>query len=244
MSQVMIQQSGEFDERAKQKADRQPQLRQMDELTDDASHGLARSGIFYRPFGKRALDLVLTGIVLVPAAPVLILVWLGLRLTLGSEIVLRQDRVGRCGEAFDLLKFRTMQKCRRCPEQQHSFDETERRLTHKSHQDPRHTRLGRIVRKFSLDELPQLVNILKGDMSLVGPRPELVSVANREFLEHVRHDVRPGLTGPFQVSDLRGSGDLHAGLDLDEAYVANLGLVGDLRYLAGTTTALVRGTGS
>ena len=243
MSQVLIEQSSEFHEHSNVQTFPRPHLRGLAELSDDAVDQ-ASSGDFYRAFGKRALDLALTGTVLVLAAPVLLLVWLGLRLTLGPEIVLRQDRVGRGGEAFGLFKFRTMQECRRCTEQQYSFEETERRLTHKSHDDPRHTRLGRIVRKFSLDELPQLVNIIKGHMSLVGPRPELVSVASSEFLRHIRHDVRPGLTGPFQVSDLRGSGDLGAGLHLDEAYVTNLGFVGDFRYLAGTTTALLRGTGS
>ncbi len=203
-----------------------------------------RGGLLYRLAGKRLLDLVVSSIALVLVAPVLSLVWFGLRLTLGRHVVLRQERIGRGGETFSLIKFRTMRGCRRGSGESCSFIGSERRLTHKSFDDPRHTKLGRIVRRFSLDELPQLVNILRGDMSLVGPRPELAAVASAEFLSHARHEVRPGLTGPFQVSGLRGTGDLDSGLHLDEAYVANLALGRDLRYLALTSGALRRGTGS
>ncbi len=202
------------------------------------------ASLLYRSVGKRLLDLAVTSTVLVVVAPILATVWLGLRTTLGPRVVLRQDRVGKNGDTFRLIKFRTMRGCRRNTEDSCSFVGADRRLTHKSCDDPRHTKLGRVVRKFSLDELPQLINILRGDMSLVGPRPELASVATTEFLNHPRHRVRPGLTGPFQVSDLRGSGDLNSGLHLDTSYVENLGLRGDLRYLAQTSGALRQGTGS
>ncbi len=205
---------------------------------------LRPASLLYRSVGKRLLDLAVTSTVLVFVAPILATVWLGLRMTLGPRVVLRQDRVGKNGDTFRLIKFRTMRGCRRNTEDSCSFVGADRRLTHKSCDDPRHTKLGRVVRKFSLDELPQLVNILRGDMSLVGPRPELASVATAEFLSHPRHRVRPGLTGPFQVSDLRGSGDLNSGLHLDTSYVENLGLRGDLRYLAQTSGALRQGTGS
>ncbi len=111
----------------------------------------------------------------------------------------------------------------------------ERRTRHKSCDDPRHTPYGRFLRATSLDELPQLFNVLRGQMSLVGPRPELVEVAEREgFVDHPRHLARPGLTGPFQVSPLRSANRISAGLHLDVRYVADITLRRDLAILART----------
>ncbi|NNC78877.1 MAG: sugar transferase, partial [Acidimicrobiales bacterium] len=108
-----------------------------------------------------------------------------------------------------------------------------------------HTTVGRILRKLSLDELPQLWNVIRGEMSLVGPRPEIPSVAeSRGYLDHVRHTVRPGITGPYQVSELRYAGDLRDGLDLDEEYANNVTFHGDCAYILRTFVALGRGSGS
>lgn len=202
----------------------------------------------YERLGKRVVDVVVAGGVAVAVAPVLLGTYLALRMTLGPGVVLHQDRIGRGGTTFSLLKFRTMEHCRRQDEGAHDDGDAwrghDRRRTHKSDEDPRHTRLGRVIRKFSLDELPQLINVLRGDMSLVGPRPQLVSAADPEFRSHSRHRARPGLTGPFQTSALRGSGDLTLGLDVDAAYVADIRFRHDLRYLLRTVGSLLRGTGS
>lgn len=207
------------------------------------SDGERRGGLLYRKGGKRVLDLCLAAGVILIFSPILLSVWLSLRVTLGSGVLLRQERVGKDGSPFTLLKFRTMDNCRRKGSWLPS-GRVDRRLTHKSARDPRHTRLGRVFRKFSFDELPQLFNVLAGDMSLVGPRPELHAQASEDFRSHVRHDVRPGLTGPFQVSDLRGTGDLSSGLALDERYVQTLSFKHDLELLRGTLAPLVNGSGS
>jgi lipopolysaccharide/colanic/teichoic acid biosynthesis glycosyltransferase len=198
---------------------------------------------WYASGGKRAIDVVVVIPLLVLAAPVLTATAVALRIKLGPGIVLRQERIGRHAAPFAMYKFRTMELSRRTvsPEM---WDGPDRRRGHKRASDPRHTTLGRMLRKFSIDELPQLVNVLKGDMSLVGPRPQLIAVASPSFRAHRRHQIRPGLTGPFQVSALRAEGDLEAGLDIDSSYLDNLSLRNDLRVLLSTLVALSNGTGS
>jgi len=117
-------------------------------------------------------------------------------------------------------------------------DYSGRRHNHKSEHDPRHTRLGRVMRATSLDELPQLINVMRGELSLVGPRPELPEVvAAYEPWQHARHRVRPGVTGLWQITE-RGTGDpmhLHVGVDLD--YIQRVSLGRDLFILAMTLPA-------
>ncbi len=204
---------------------------------------------WYRAAGKRLVDLLIVIPLLLLALPVLALAALALRIKLGPGIVLRQRRIGRNATVFRMYKFRTMEHSRRASTADRRDDsdgprDTDRRNGHKSSTDPRHTGLGRTLRKFSVDELPQLVNVLRGDMSLVGPRPQMADVASATFRAHPRHLVRPGLTGPFQVSSLRASGNLDAGLDIDLNYVEHLTFRSDLAFLFGTLLALVRGTGS
>ena len=105
--------------------------------------------------------------------------------------------------------------------------------------DPRVTRVGRFLRRTSIDELPQLINVLRGEMSLVGPRPEVYSIAlERGYVDHPRHEVRPGITGPYQTSDLRLNGDLRDGLHIDSDYVEKLSFRDDVRYLVRTIGTL------
>ena len=204
---------------------------------------IKRTRTVYERFIKRAFDVAVAGGVLLVASPVLALTWLGLRLTLGSNVILTQDRVGKNGQPFQMLKFRTMHHDRRGGSG--GFDGEDRRKTHKSSDDPRHTPLGRFLRSVSIDEVPQLVNVLRGEMSLVGPRPEMYYVAKRNgILDHPRHVVRPGLTGLFQTSGLRSKADLSEGLHLDMAYVINLSFRTDLKILFRTIGALVRRTGA
>ncbi len=194
-------------------------------------------------FTKRTIDILVSGVMLVLLLPTLAVVALSIRATLGpGSPIIVQERVGRDGEVFRMYKFRTMLRDRR--ERNQPFDGPDRRRAHKSDDDPRHRPWGRLLRRSSIDEIPQLVNVLKGDMSLVGPRPELVSVAtSRHMLGHARELVRPGITGPFQVSELRKSGDLRKGLRLDAMYVGQMSLTTDLKLIAKTVVVMFRRTG-
>lgn len=204
--------------------------------TDDLR--VVRDRSFYERRLKRTLDVTAGAVLMVIAAPVMAAIALAVRIGLGKGVLYSQQRVGRGGSPFTIYKFRTMRPDRRQQEREFPREE-DRRGEHKQVNDPRHTGLGRMLRKLSLDELPQLMNVLRGEMSLVGPRPEMVDIARqRGYLHHPRHEVQPGMTGPYQVSDLRLNGDLRDGLELDEEYVNNLSLRNDLRYLVKTVTVL------
>jgi len=138
--------------------------------------------------GKRLLDLALTIPALILLAPLFVLLALLVRLRLGSPVLFRQQRPGLCGQPFTLFKFRTMTDARDA--QGHLLPDANRL-----------TRFGRFLRSTSLDELPELFNVLKGEMSLVGPRPLLMQYLERYTPEQVRrHEVKPGLTGWAQVN--------------------------------------------
>jgi lipopolysaccharide/colanic/teichoic acid biosynthesis glycosyltransferase len=200
----------------------------------NVSEGVEVLGGFYVRVGKPLFDRVVGLVLTLLLLPIVILVAIAVRLSLGSPIIFRQRRVGRGGREFNVYKFRTMRQDRR---PSHATEADDRRRTHKSEKDPRHTRVGRTLRKWSLDELPQLWNVLKGDMSLVGPRPELVEVVARyEPWQHRRHAVKPGLTGLWQVSR-RGSGMMHLHTDVDIEYVDSIGFLTDLKILLRTIPA-------
>ncbi len=193
--------------------------------------------------GKRFVDALGAGVLLIVLSPVLACVALAVRLTLGSGVLFRQARVGRLGKPFDVVKFRTMRHDRRAGEDR-SYVGTDRRNTHKTADDPRHTGVGRFLRKWSLDELPQLLNVVRGDMSLVGPRPELVDVAEKHgLIDHPRHLVRPGITGAWQISPLRTE-LLHENVEIDAEYVQRVTLWADTKILVRTVFAVVRGRGA
>jgi lipopolysaccharide/colanic/teichoic acid biosynthesis glycosyltransferase len=230
----------------------------------------------YARYVKPLVDRTLAVLLIVALLPVFLVVALLVRVQLGSGVIYRQVRVGKDGEPFRMLKFRTMHPDRRRDlrggtrqdrrtadrrsvvdrrREQLSFDGPEqragerrvrerrqpdegRRRNHKSPHDPRHTQVGRFLRQTSLDELPQLVNVVRGELSLVGPRPELPEVVERyERWQHARHRVKPGITGLWQVTH-RGSGEpmnMHVATDLE--YIAQLTLATDLRILVKTIPA-------
>ncbi len=216
--------------------------------------GLQTPPGWYLRLWKRWVDVVGASVLLAVLSPILVGVWCALRLSLGRNVVLRQQRVGRSGRVYSCLKYRTMAPCRResgqrgradaCGLHRSTYDGPDRRRTHKSDDDPRHTTLGRFLRRHSLDEVLQLFNVIRGDMSLVGPRPELASVASESFVKHRRHSVRPGLTGPYQVSDHRTRGRLTDALEFDESYVDSISLVTDVKLLMATISPVARGAGS
>ena len=177
---------------------------------------------------KRTFDVVLSALLLAVLSPLLVLIALAVRLSSPGPALFRQQRVGRDGRIFEMLKFRTMQR----DAEQHTGP------VFASAGDPRRTRVGTLLRASSLDELPQLYNVLRGDMSLVGPRPER-PVFVQEFRSSIpryfeRHKVRSGITGWAQVNGLRGDTPLEERTRYDIFYVENWSLGFDLKILAMT----------
>lgn len=211
---------------------------EMAKLIDDVC---GRRKTAYERFVKVALDWTAALLLVVVMLPVLAATALLVLMTLASPVLIRQSRVGRDGRVFDMFKFRTMRPDRRRGPDP-SYTGVERRLTHKSANDPRHTQFGQRLRRLSLDELPQLFNVLRGEMSLIGPRPELSNVVDTHYRgwQRMRHLVKPGITGYWQVTERANGTLLHERVDLDIAYIANMSLRNDLRILWQTPEALMR----
>lgn len=185
---------------------------------------------FYARYGKRAFDLALAVPGVVVAGPVMAGVALALKADVGSPVLFRHRRPGKDGRPFVLLKFRTMTDER---DAEGNLLPDEERLT----------KVGALVRKLSLDELPQLLNVLKGEMSLVGPRPLLMEYLERYTPEQARrHDVKPGITGWAQVNG-RNALSWEEKFALDVEYVDNLSFGLDLKILALTLLKVVRSEG-
>jgi lipopolysaccharide/colanic/teichoic acid biosynthesis glycosyltransferase len=186
--------------------------------------------------GKRAIDLVVGGLMLVAASPLLLLIPLAIRLSSPGPSLFRQRRVGQDGRLFTCYKFRTMYVD--APDMWNADGSA---VT--SGDDPRVTAIGRFLRKSSLDELPQLINVLKGEMSLVGPRPELPSALERySQRQRTRLVMPPGITG---WAAIHGRNDLpwNARLELDLEYVARYSLRLDLYILLCTVLIVLRAAG-
>lgn len=172
---------------------------------------------------KRIMDIVGSGLGLLVLSPFMIAVAIGVKLSSPGPVFFKQDRIGLNKKPFKMLKFRSMRVNDR---------ETTGWSTNK---DPRKTLFGSIIRKFSIDELPQLINVLKGDMSLVGPRPEVPHYV-RQFKENVplylvRQQVRPGMTGWAQVNGLRGDTSIEERVKHDIWYIENWSLWLDIKIL-------------
>jgi exopolysaccharide biosynthesis polyprenyl glycosylphosphotransferase len=193
---------------------------------------------------KRAMDVVFSGLLLALLAPLLLAVAVWILLDDGRPVFFRQRRAGKDGVPFTMVKFRTMvaDAEQRLPElvDLESLDQPAFKIP----DDPRVTRSGRFLRRTSIDELPQLLNVLRGQMSLVGPRPEEESVvALYDERQRGRLAVKPGLTGPMQVY---GRSDLtfEERLAMERDYLDNLSLLTDLAILLRTPRALIRGQGA
>jgi len=214
---------------------------------------------------KHIIDLILAGIVLVLASPLFLMIALAVKLSTGGPVLFRQPRIGLDGHEFEMLKFRTM---RGAPDAygESDADWAEQVLNGDDDtvyasfvsaganrasrdgktdaSDDRRTGIGRLLRRMSLDELPQLWNVFSGDMSLIGPRPERASYV-RQFESVVyrysdRHRVKSGITGWAQVNGLRGQTSLAERVELDNYYIAHWSLGLDLKILALTLVALLR----
>ncbi len=187
---------------------------------------------------KRALDILVASVLLIALAPLMVAVAVAIKLDSRGPVLFLQPRTGRGGHLFRLLKFRSM----------HVGSPVlvrEDGAIVKGKHDTRVTRVGRVLRRFSLDEAPQLINVLRGDMSMVGPRP--LVIAEAEALTHAwqerRTDLRPGLTGPWQVSGRSHIG-FHDMIKLDYQYVAGWSLARDVEILLATFPAVITGRGA
>ena len=193
---------------------------------------------------KRVFDVAAASLLLVLTAPLLPIIALAIKLDSRGPLFFVQTRAGLGGLPFRVYKFRTMRDgADRMLEELIQLDDLPEPVF-KFRRDPRVTRVGRILRRLSLDELPQLVNVLKGDMSIVGPRPEQIDLVRRYRPEHrFRLAVKPGITGSMQVFG-RGALSFPERLAVELDYVENLSLSRDLRILFQTLPAIFRGTGA
>lgn len=191
-------------------------------------------------FVKRGFDVIATTFITLLLSPVLIAVALGVKATSSGPLLYKQERIGLRGEPFQMLKFRSMRVgADRELAALLAAQGTSATPLFKIKNDPRITPIGRLIRKFSLDELPQLFNVLGGSMSLVGPRPQIAEeVALYDEAARRRLLARPGITGLWQVSG-RSSLDWEQTVRLDLYYVENWSLLGDLSILARTVRAVV-----
>jgi len=193
---------------------------------------------------KRTIDIVVSGTLLALLSPFLAGIGLLILLDSGRPVLFRQRRAGKDGKPFTMVKFRTMIRGADKRLAELVDLKTLEEPAYKIADDPRVTRSGRFLRRASLDELPQFLNVLKGDMSLVGPRPEEEAVvALYDERQRIRLAVKPGLTGPMQVY---GRGDLtfEERLAMERDYLDNLSVTGDLAILLRTPRAIIRGEGA
>lgn len=189
--------------------------------------------------GKRTVDIALAGGTLLVAAPFLLLVALAIKIEDGGPVLFRQQRIGRHGIPFEMIKFRSMVL---------NAEELKSQLEHQSERngplfkmtnDPRITRVGRLIRELSIDELPQLLNIVRGDMSVVGPRPALPDeAAHFDSTLQRRNTVTPGLTGLWQA-EARSDADFERFRSLDLRYVSTASPSMDLWIIAATGTEVI-----
>jgi lipopolysaccharide/colanic/teichoic acid biosynthesis glycosyltransferase len=193
-------------------------------------------------WSQRTLDLTVAFVALLATTPLLLAIAVAIRLDSPGPVMFRQPRTGLGGHRFPMFKFRTMVS---------NAEELKPELAHlnilpppdfKIPDDPRVTRVGKVLRATSLDELPQLLNVLRGEMSLVGPRPTSFSSDTYSTWHSKRLEVKPGLTGLWQIGS-RGLCDFDERLRIDIDYIDRRNLALDLRILFGTVVAVVRRTG-
>ena len=193
---------------------------------------------------KRVFDLFVGGIAALVISPLLGLVALAIKIDSPGPVIFRQHRVGENGRIFGMYKFRSMVDG--AEDRQDEVTETTKqgKILYKKVDDPRITRIGRIIRRTSLDELPQLFNVLKGDMSLVGPRPELpFMISHYEPWQHKRFAVPQGMTGWWKING-RAEKPLHLNTDEDLYYIQNYSLWMDIYILLKTPWVVLRGKGA
>lgn len=185
------------------------------------------------PFLKRSFDLAVSIVTLVVLSPIFMVLALLVKMDSEGPIIFRQKRVGKNGKEFDFFKFRTMY-----------VTSNPYAVTPSGSEDPRITRFGRWLRRSSLDELPQFWSVLRGEMSIVGPRPEMPFIVN-SYTEEQRErlKVKPGITGVWQISAVRGE-PIHANMEYDLFYIEHRSLLLDLIIMVKTVLTAIRGIGA
>lgn len=190
---------------------------------------------------RRMFDATVALTVMVLLSPLMFVLCALIVVTSRSWPIFAHDRIGKGGQAFRMFKLKTMRNDRR--RERSDIDFECRRRSHKTRIDPRVTPLGRFLRRTALDELPQLWNVVRGDMSLVGPRPELPQIVGRyETWQHRRHEVRPGLTGWWQVMG-PPEAPMHEHVEYDIYYIEHRSWALDVRIILRTFGVLVHGRG-
>jgi len=193
---------------------------------------------------KRGFDIIVSSALLLLLSPVFAVIWLVIRLDAGAPVFFSQDRIGLGGAVFHMRKFRTMEVGAHERAGEVSTRSADGRLIHKQPDDPRVTKVGRVLRRTGLDELPQLVHVLGGSMSLVGPRPELAEiVAEYEPWQFRRFAVPPGITGWWQINRDHGV-PMHFQTELDLHYLMNYSFLLDLKIIIRTIAVLIGGRGA
>ena len=217
----------------------------FDKVGDLPVLGLRQAPVPQLPFiFKRGADIFLSALLLVALAPLVAFIAFAIRLDSHGPVHYRAQRIGKKGRRFFCVKFRSMiPGADRLKEQLRAFNQRQG-PTFKLTDDPRITRVGRFLRRYSLDELPQLWNVLRGEMSLVGPRPHPLDDFRHYSLDHLRRlDVTPGITGLWQVT-ARNDSSFNRNLELDLEYIEHWSFWLDLRILCKTVVAVLEGSGS
>lgn len=189
---------------------------------------------------KRVLDVALTLVAMPLVGPVILICAVAIKLDTPGPVFFVQERLGRDGRIFHMYKLRTMVAN---AEELKASTLDERTVHFKTLDDPRITRVGRFLRRTSLDELPQLLNILRGDMSIVGPRPTSLHLVEWQPWHAARLEVRPGLTGIWQI-DGRNQTTFEERFQMDMEYIENLSLLHDVKLMARTVAVVLKGKGA
>jgi exopolysaccharide biosynthesis polyprenyl glycosylphosphotransferase len=193
---------------------------------------------------KRGFDLVIGSLLLLLAAPPMLVIAIAIRLDSAGHVIFRQERVGENGRLFGMYKFRTMVADAEAQQDQVNIQTENDEVLHKRPDDPRVTKVGHFLRRYSLDELPQLINVIKGEMSLVGPRPEMPWLVDRyESWQRKRFAVPQGITGWWQING-RSDKPMHMNPEDDLYYVYNYSLWLDIQILLRTPLAVLQGRGA
>ena len=203
---------------------------------------------------KRVMDIVIAGVALLVALPIMAIVAIAVKRDSPGPAIIRQKRIGENAQPFDMIKIRTMVvgAGERGEEEKAAYEKEKERnlpspisnLSHKRPDDPRVTRVGRVLRRYSIDELPQLLNVLRGEMSLVGPRPELPWLVDcYEPWQRHRFAVPPGMTGWWQVHG-RSDRPMHQNVEDDLYYIRNYSLWLDIEILLRTVPVVITGRGA
>jgi exopolysaccharide biosynthesis polyprenyl glycosylphosphotransferase len=193
---------------------------------------------------KRVVDIVFSSLVLIVLSPVLLAIAIAIKLDSSGPVLFFSERIGKKGRVFRCTKFRTMVRDaeKRRADVMHMNERDG--VLFKISNDPRITKLGRFLRKYSLDELPQFFNVLRGDMSVVGPRPPIGSEVREYKLSHLRRlDVTPGITGLWQVQ-ARQDPSFDNYISLDVAYIENWSVWLDIKIIMRTIGVVFAGTGT